>query len=81
MKRFIVEKLLHWHSDHRRKPLILRGARQVGKTWAVKEFAKQHFQGRIHLVDFEKYPDLHDIFAPNPFLLPISNIYRRNANK
>lgn len=65
MKRFIVEKLLHWHSDHRRKPLILRGARQVGKTWAVKEFAKQHFQGRIHLVDFEKYPDLHDIFAPN----------------
>jgi predicted AAA+ superfamily ATPase len=65
MKRFVVEKLLHWHQDHRRKPLILRGARQVGKTWAVKEFAKQQFQDRIHLVDCEKYPDLHKIFAPD----------------
>jgi len=65
MKRFIVEKLLSWHNDHRRKPLILRGARQVGKTWAVKEFARQQFQGRIHLLDFEKYPDLDKIFAPN----------------
>ena len=65
MKRFIVEKLLSWSNDPRRKPLILRGARQVGKTWAVKEFAKQQFQGRIHLVDFEKHPDLHKIFAPN----------------
>ena len=65
MKRFIVEKLLSWSNDPRRKPLILRGARQVGKTWAVKEFAKQQFRGRIHLVDFEKHPDLHKIFAPN----------------
>lgn len=65
MKRFIVDKLLQWHNDPKRKPLILRGARQVGKTWAVKEFAGQQFQGRIHLVDFEKYPDLHEIFAKN----------------
>ena len=65
MKRFIIEKLLHWQDDPRRKPLILRGARQVGKTWAVKEFARQQFQDRIHLIDFEKYPDLHKIFAPD----------------
>ncbi len=63
MKRFILDKLLHWQDDPRRKPLILRGARQVGKTWAVKEFARQQFEDRIHLIDFEKYPDLNKIFA------------------
>lgn len=40
MKRFILEELNKWKEFNYRKPLILRGARQVGKTWAMKEFGK-----------------------------------------
>jgi uncharacterized protein len=65
MKRFIIDKLLNWHSQKNSKPLILRGARQVGKTWAVKQFADLHLNNRIHIVDFEKHPDWHKIFEKN----------------
>ena len=41
MKRFILEDLRKWRASKYRKPLILRGARQVGKTWALKEFGKE----------------------------------------
>lgn len=40
MKRFILDELQKWRESKYRKPLILRGARQVGKTWAMKEFGK-----------------------------------------
>lgn len=40
MKRFILEDLNKWKESKYRKPLILRGARQVGKTWAMREFGK-----------------------------------------
>ena len=65
MKRFIINKFLHWHDGIRPKPLILRGARQVGKTWAVKKFAAQHLNNKIHIIDFEKHPDWHRIFEKN----------------
>ena len=48
-----------------KKILILRGARQVGKTWAVKMFGEQYFAGRFHIIDFEKRSDLHGIFDKN----------------
>ncbi|ERJ57699.1 hypothetical protein M472_02860 [Sphingobacterium paucimobilis HER1398] len=38
MKRAQLEELLKWKDSPRRKPLIIRGARQVGKTWLIKEF-------------------------------------------
>jgi len=38
MKRFVEEELIQWKSSPRRKPLVLRGARQVGKTWLVEQF-------------------------------------------
>ena len=40
MDRFLLERLKSWQSDSNRKPLILRGARQVGKTWLLQEFGK-----------------------------------------
>ena len=40
MKRTIMKDLLAWKSSKRRKPLVLRGARQVGKTWVLEEFGK-----------------------------------------
>ena len=44
MYRIAIEKLLKWKQSKRRKPLIIEGARQVGKTWLLKEFGRQHMQ-------------------------------------
>ena len=40
MKRFILENLRKWKESKRRKPLVLQGVRQVGKTWILEEFCK-----------------------------------------
>jgi len=65
MKRSILQKLLAWKNQKRRKPLILRGARQVGKTWSVIDFGKLSFKGKVHVVDLEKHLDWHRIFSGN----------------
>ena len=44
LKRTIMNELLMWKSKSNRKPLILQGARQVGKTWIMKEFGKQYYK-------------------------------------
>lgn len=44
MDRFLMDKLIRWKESPRRKPLILNGARQVGKTWLLKEFGRLHFE-------------------------------------
>jgi len=62
MRRFITDKLADWKNQKRRKSLVVRGARQVGKTWAITDFGKNHFEGRVHVVDLEKRPDWHRIF-------------------
>ncbi len=61
MRRFIDDELLRWQDGKRRKPLILRGARQVGKTWSLKEFGKQRFES-LALVDLERNPPLRRLF-------------------
>lgn len=43
MYRVAIEKLLKWKQSKRRKPLIIEGARQVGKTWLMKEFGRQAY--------------------------------------
>jgi len=53
MLRFIENDLRLWQEGTRRKPLILRGARQVGKTWSLKEFGNKRFES-LALVDFER---------------------------
>lgn len=47
MKRHALLYLSKWSKSKNRKPLILRGARQVGKSWLVKELAKQLFSGKL----------------------------------
>lgn len=42
MKRLVLDKLVQWKNSPYRKPLILKGVRQVGKTWILKEFGKQY---------------------------------------
>ena len=48
MKRKIYKRMLDWKSSSDRKPLILRGARQVGKTWLMKEFGKNEYTNMIY---------------------------------
>lgn len=60
-----TQMLETWKDSIGRKPLIIRGARQVGKSYAVTSFGKKSFNGRIHIVDFEKHPDWHGIFERN----------------
>lgn len=61
MKRHIDSVLKEWKQDPFRKPLILRGARQVGKTFSVTEFGKDQFDSIIRL-DFERDRSVHKIF-------------------
>lgn len=49
MERLHMTKLEKWLADPRRKPLVLEGARQVGKTWLVKEFGRTHFQKTAYI--------------------------------
>lgn len=44
MKREAMQQLVEWKNKPNRKPLVLKGARQVGKTWLMKEFGREHFQ-------------------------------------
>ena len=64
MKRDISARLLHWKNQENRKPLIIKGARQVGKTYAIQHFGKQEFQ-KVHYFNFEKERNLHAIFEKN----------------
>lgn len=61
MKRFAIEKLLLWKDSRRRKPLIIEGARQVGKTWLVKEFAARYYKNMAY-VNFEEQVYLKELF-------------------
>ena len=61
MKRQAFNQLLEWKNSSNRKPLILRGARQVGKTWLMKEFAKTQYEDCIY-VNFEKNGILKPLF-------------------
>ena len=44
MQRFITEKLIEWKNSKDRKPLIIKGARQVGKTYILKEFGEKNYE-------------------------------------
>lgn len=62
MYRTKIEALIEWKNHSNRKPLLVNGARQVGKSWLVTTFGKQYFDGRTHVINFEKRRDLHSIF-------------------
>jgi uncharacterized protein len=64
MKRLIEENLIHWKNSSRRKPLVLRGARQVGKTWLVEQVLAKDFESCVK-IDLEKRRDLHSVFEEN----------------
>ena len=73
MYRKIMEYLEKWKASEHRKPLILQGARQVGKTYSMLEFGRTHYEN-VAYFNFETNPKLNDTFAedisPN-YLVPI----------
>jgi uncharacterized protein len=62
MKRNIYEILVDWKNSLKRRPLLIRGARQTGKTYIVNEFGANEFEHVIYL-NFERNPEFKDIFS------------------
>ena len=61
MKREIIKQLEEWRNNKNRKPLILSGARQVGKTWVLKEFGHLYFKN-VAYINFEEQKELYNLF-------------------
>lgn len=61
MQRFLMEELIQWKNKDNRKPLILKGARQVGKTWLMKEFGRLHFK-KVAYVTFYNNQRMKKVF-------------------
>lgn len=61
MERFILNKLLEWKNSPYRKPLILKGVRQVGKTWILKEFGKKYYDN-VAYFNFDENEDYKQLF-------------------
>ena len=64
MNRKALVHLIQWKNDPDRKPLILKGARQVGKTWLMKEFGRLHYEDTVYL-NFDEEEELKNIFEKN----------------
>ena len=61
MKRDKINDLIAWKNSSSRKPLLIRGARQVGKTWLMKEFGNTQYEQYVY-VNFEKSKHLKVLF-------------------
>ena len=78
MKRFILEELIKWKESKYRKPLILKGARQIGKTYILQQFGKENYEG-VAYFNFDHDEDLYNLFNntkdPKRILEQLSFIY------
>jgi predicted AAA+ superfamily ATPase len=62
VNRLYFEKLKEWKKSKKRKPLVIQGARQVGKTWLMKEFGRREFETVVYL-NFESSSRLRELFV------------------
>ena len=78
MERYIMQKLLQWKESKTRKPLILKGARQIGKTYILKQFGRENYEG-IAYFNFDHDEDLYRLFEntkdPKRILEQLAFIY------
>ena len=78
MKRFILSELIKWKESKYRKPLILKGARQIGKTYILKQFGEENYEG-VAYFNFDHDEGLYNIFRhtkdPKRILEQLSFIY------
>ena len=72
MERLLLGDLIKWKNSSDRKPLVLQGARQVGKTWLLEEFAKTQYENYVYL-NFDKNRNLAEYFKND---LDINNLIR-----
>ena len=61
IERDVTQKLLAWKNDSDRKPLIIKGARQIGKSWAVENFGRTQYEHFV-VFNFDRRRELHDVF-------------------
>lgn len=80
MERAIFHELITWKNSKYRKPLIIQGARQVGKTWLMKTFGERFYTNVIYL-NFEKESDLKSLFELNFNTARILSFIEIYANK
>ena len=64
MERNAIENLMEWKASEERKPMVLKGARQVGKTWLMKEFGQRCYKNYVYF-NFDEEDDLKSIFEAN----------------
>lgn len=64
MKRNAIQDMVRWKNDEERKPLVLRGARQVGKTWLMKEFGRNYYKSFVYF-NFDEEDELKSVFETN----------------
>lgn len=62
MERLALDKLIKWKNSPYRKPLIVKGVRQVGKTWLLKEFGKRFYENTVYF-NFDENPDYKQFFT------------------
>lgn len=61
LKRKITDYLVNWKNNTNKVPLVIKGLRQIGKTYIVKEFAKTNYENAF-ILDFRKQSSIHSIF-------------------
>ena len=61
IKRDITDHLIGWKDSAHRKPILLEGARQIGKTWVMETFGADHFDYYAKF-DFDRQPELKSVF-------------------
>ena len=79
MKRKIIQKLLEWKDSRERRPLVLQGARQIGKTYIVNQFGGESYDNTVYC-NFEKEKTLASIFtdlSPKAIVQKLSSLKRR----
>ena len=83
MNRLVIEKLIKWKNNPEKQPLLIRGARQIGKTYVVREFAKKYFKNYIE-INFERDRWVKGIFyddlSPKRILSEIEIGYHKSIS-
>lgn len=64
LKRNVIQELIKWKASEERKPMVLKGARQVGKTWLMKEFGQSCYESYVYF-NFDEEEELKSIFEKN----------------
>ncbi len=64
MKRNAIQDLVAWKLDDERKPMVLKGARQVGKTWLMKKFGEEYYNNYVYF-NFDEEDELKSVFKTN----------------